>query len=60
MKVVVGVDPHKQAHTAVAVRPGSGELVDERTAAARPAGYRELLAWAQSAIAGAPLGASLR
>jgi transposase len=49
MSLVIGVDPHKQTHTAVAVRSGSGELVDERTAAARPAGYRELLAWAQTA-----------
>jgi len=47
--IVIGVDPHKQTHTAVAVRSGSGELVDERTAAARPAGYGELLAWAQAA-----------
>jgi transposase len=49
MKLVIGVDPHKQTHTAAAVDSGSGELVDERTAAARPAGYGELLAWAQAA-----------
>ena len=49
MTLVIGVDPHKQTHTAAAVRTGSGELVDERTAAARPTGYRELLAFAQAA-----------
>ena len=48
MKVLIGVDPHKQTHTAVGVRSGSGELVDERTAAARPRGYGELLAWPQA------------
>src|SRR5918999_5585117 len=49
MTLVIGVDPHKQTHTAVGIHSGSGELVDERTAAARPAGYGELLAWAQTA-----------
>ncbi len=49
MTLVIGVDPHKQTHTAAAVQTGSGELVDERTAAARPAGYGELLAWVQAA-----------
>jgi transposase len=48
MTLVIGVDPHKQTHTAVAVRSGGGELVDERTAAARPAGHRELLEWARA------------
>ena len=49
MTLVIGVDPHKQTHTAVAVQGGSGELVDERTAVARPAGYGELLGWAKDA-----------
>jgi transposase len=47
MTLVIGVDPHKQTHTATAVRSGSGELVDELTAAARPAGHRDLLRWAE-------------
>jgi Transposase len=47
MRLVIGVDPHKQTHTAVAVRSGSGELAGELTAAALPAGHRELLAWAR-------------
>jgi len=45
--VVIGVDPHKQTHTAVAVRSGTGEVVEELTAAARAAGHEELRAWAQ-------------
>ncbi|MCA1680834.1 MAG: IS110 family transposase [Actinobacteria bacterium] len=48
MTLVIGVDPHKQTHTAVAVRCGSGELVDELTTAARPSGHGELVAWAQA------------
>ncbi len=46
MAIVIGVDPHKQTHTAVAVRRESGELVEELTAPARAPGYDELLAWA--------------
>jgi transposase len=46
--VVIGVDPHKQTHTAVAVRSGTGEVVAERTATARAAGHEHLLRWAQS------------
>jgi transposase len=41
----VGVDPHKQTHTAVAVRAGSGELLEERTELALLAGFRALLEW---------------
>jgi transposase len=52
MTLVIGVDPHKQTHTAVAVRSGSGELVDEFTAAARPCGHGELLAWARALAGG--------
>jgi hypothetical protein len=46
MTLVVGVDPHKQTHTVVAVRSGTGELVDELSATARASGYAQLLAWA--------------
>jgi transposase len=45
MALVIGVDPHKQTHTAVAVRSGSGEFVDELCAAARAPGYAQLLEW---------------
>ena len=51
MTVVIGVDPHKQTHTAVAVRSGTGEVVGELTSAARAAGHREMLGWAQGVSA---------
>jgi transposase len=45
--ITIGVDPHKQTHTAVALRAGSGELLGEHTAPARTPGYDELLAWSR-------------
>ena len=48
MTLVIGVDPHKQTHTAVAVRSGSGELVDELSVEARATGYAQLLTWARA------------
>jgi transposase len=45
--IVVGVDPHKQTHTAVAVSSPIGELAGELTVRARPAGHEELLSWAR-------------
>jgi transposase len=44
--IVIGVDPHKQTHTAAAVEAGIGELLSERTVKARRAGFEQLLAWA--------------
>lgn len=46
--IVVGVDPHKQTHTAAAVEEASGELRGERTVRARVEGFEQLLAWARS------------
>ena len=46
--IVVGVDPHKQTHTAVAVTSLVGELVDELTVKARQPGHQQLLRWARS------------
>jgi transposase len=46
--IVIGVDPHKQTHTAAAVDAGLGELRGERTVKARPAGHEQLLEWARS------------
>lgn len=43
--IVIGADTHKRTHTAAAVFAGSGQLAGEKTAAAREAGFRELLAW---------------
>ena len=46
--IVVGVDPHKESHTAVAVEGTTGELCAERTVPARRAGHEQLLAWART------------
>jgi transposase len=47
--ITIGVDPHKQTHTAAAIRAGSGELLDgEHTAPARAHGYDELLGWSRA------------
>jgi transposase len=46
--ITIGVDPHKQTHTAAAIRAGSGELLGEHTAAARAHGYDELLGWSRA------------
>jgi len=44
--IVIGIDPHKQSHTAAAVESATGELIGEQTVPATPAGAAELLAWA--------------
>jgi transposase len=46
--IVIGVDPHKQSHTAAVVEKVTGELRGERTVKARQAGHERLLAWARS------------
>jgi transposase len=45
--IVIGVDPHKQTHTAAAIDAGLGELRGERTVKARRAGHEQLLEWAR-------------
>lgn len=45
--MVVGVDTHKDTHTAVALNALTGELEDELTCAARDHGFRKHLDWAQ-------------
>ena len=45
--VTIGVDPHKQTHTAAAIDP-LGVEVAHRTAAARPVGNGQLLEWARA------------
>jgi transposase len=45
--IVVGIDPHKKTHTAVAAAE-SGRPLDEATVAARPKGHEGLLQWARS------------
>lgn len=44
--IVVGIDPHKQSHTAVAVSGATGEIVGELSVRARDAGHRRLVRWA--------------
>jgi len=43
--IVVGIDPHKQSHTAVAISAVTGEIVGERTVSARDAGHMRLVGW---------------
>jgi transposase len=44
--IVVGIDPHKRTHTAVAIDAQSGELIGEITVAARRRGHERLIRWA--------------
>jgi transposase len=46
--IVIGIDPHKTTHTAVAVDSSMGELRGEITIPASPAGAESLLAWARA------------
>ncbi len=46
--IVIGIDPHKQTHTAAVIERISGELVGERTVKARRVGHEQLLVWARS------------
>jgi transposase len=46
--IVVGIDPHKQTHTAVAIDAVTGEVRGERTVRARSGGYEQLVAWARA------------
>ena len=49
--MVVGVDPHKQTHTAVAADE-LGRKKAQRTVRARRDGHRELIAWARELAPG--------
>lgn len=49
--IVIGIDPHKQTHTAVALDGSTGELLGELTLAARRPGFERLLEWARSLAA---------
>ncbi|HEV2772371.1 MAG TPA: IS110 family transposase [Thermoleophilaceae bacterium] len=46
--MVIGVDPHKQTHTAAAVEGRTAKLCGETTVRAREEGHERLLAWARS------------
>lgn len=45
--IVIGIDPHKQTHTAVAVDAGTGRVLAERTVKARTPGFERLVEWAR-------------
>src|SRR4029453_3326294 len=45
--VMLGVDPHKQSHTATALVTGSHQHPATLRVPARPPGYGQLLAWAR-------------
>lgn len=43
--IVVGIDPHKATHTAIAVN-SNGAVIDQITVKARDTGHQQLLGWA--------------
>lgn len=43
--IVIGIDPHKQTHTAVAVERATGEVLAELTVKARTEGFERLVGW---------------
>ena len=45
--IVLGIDPHKKSHTAVALEAATGELLDELTVQTTAAGQAQLLGWAR-------------
>ena len=45
--IVVGIDPHMKAHTAVALDAATGRSVAEKTVTCTETGHEELLAWAR-------------
>ncbi|MFN2617745.1 MAG: IS110 family transposase [Thermoleophilaceae bacterium] len=49
--IIIGVDPHKHTHTAIAIDGGTGECLAELTVKARREGHERLLTWAR-ALAG--------
>lgn len=45
--IVVGIDPHKQTHTAVAIDGATGRVLGELTVRARTPGFERIVAWAR-------------
>jgi len=45
--IVIGIDPHKQTHTAVAIEQATGEVIAELTVRARTPGFERLVDWAR-------------
>jgi transposase len=46
--IVVGIDPHTQSHTAVAIEAATGQVLDQLSVRANDAGHRRLVRWAGS------------
>ena len=46
--IVIGIDPHKQTHTAVAVDGATGKVLADLTIKARTPGFERLLEWARA------------
>ena len=46
--IVIGIDPHKKTHTAVALDATTGQVLDQITVAATHPGHRRLVRWARS------------
>jgi transposase len=42
-ELVIGVDTHKESHTAAVVAAATGAMLDQVTVPATPAGYQQLL-----------------
>lgn len=45
--IVIGIDPHMQTHTAVAIDAATGRVLDELTVRARTPGFERLVEWAR-------------
>jgi transposase len=45
--IVIGIDPHMQTHTAVAIDAATGRALAEVTVKARTAGFERLVSWAR-------------
>jgi transposase len=46
--IVIGIDPHKQTHTAVALDAATGAKLSELTVKARTPGFERLIEWARA------------
>lgn len=44
--ITIGIDPHKDTHTAAAVDDATGQLLDELTVPGTEAGHERLVSWA--------------
>jgi len=45
--IVIGIDPHKQTHTAVAIDKATGQVLAEITVRARRQGFERLVEWSR-------------